>query len=400
MSKEQDIHFPSVSRFSFSPASAAALYDVIVIGGGVGGSAAAISIAQQGAKVLLVEAGRSPRHKMCGEFLSPETIPIFRRLGVWQEITALVPASMRAVRLTAMNGTLVESPLPPGAIGLSRYHLDHILLEGARRAGAEVWEGCAVSRVSGSLADGFQVQTANGEVSARVVIGAWGKRSALDRAMARPFFRNSGSFLALKRHVRGIASNGLVELHGFDGGYCGVNSVEDGVVNICLLTGQRAWERSGKEVKAFWAMIQRENHYLAERLHGAEVASEDIVISNISFASRAAVEQDILMVGDSAALISPLAGNGQAMALQAAECAGDLVGVYFTGVINAQDLTEGYARQWRGLFGERLRLGKLLQPLFLNPTALAVGLRLGSWFPALVQGVVAGTRQRQLTMDN
>ena len=64
MSKEQDIHFPSVSRFSFSPASAAALYDVIVIGGGVGGSAAAISIAQQGAKVLLVEAGRSPRHKM------------------------------------------------------------------------------------------------------------------------------------------------------------------------------------------------------------------------------------------------------------------------------------------------------------------------------------------------
>lgn len=106
------------------------------------------------------------------------------------------------------------------------------------------------------------------------------------------------------------------------------------------------------------------------------------------------------MVGDSAALISPLAGSGQAMALQAAESVGELVGVYFSGAINAQDLAEGYARQWRGRFGERLLLGRLLQPLFLNPTALSVALHLGYAFPALVQWFVAGTRERQLTIDH
>lgn len=217
--------------------------------------------------------------------------------------------------------------------------------------------------------------------------------------MERSFFRHPAPFLALKRHVRGIAPNGLVELHGFDGGYCGVNGVEDGVVNVCLLTSQRAWERSGKEVKAFWAMIQRENQHLAERLQGAEAVSEDIVISNISFASRAAVEQDILMVGDSAALISPLAGNGQAMALQAAEVASEMVGVYFSGAMNAQDLKEGYTRQWQGMFSERLRLGQLLQPLFLSPTALGIGLWMGKGFPALVDWLVAGTRERRATVD-
>lgn len=373
-------------------------YDVIVIGGGVGGSAAAIRIAQQGAKVLLIEAGKTPRHKMCGEFLSPETIPIFRRLGVWETIAGLDPAPMKAVRLTAMNGQVLESSLPPGAIGLSRYQLDSLLLERARHVGVEVWVGASVSRVTGTLVDGFQVQTVGGDVAGRVVIGAWGKRSTLDRALERPFFRHPAPFLALKRHVRGIEPNGLVELHGFNGGYCGVNGVEAGVVNVCLLTSQRAWERSGKEVKAFWAMIQQENRHLAERLKGAEAVSEDIVISNISFDGRAAVEQEVLMVGDSAALISPLAGNGQAMALQGAEVASEMIGLYFSGVMNAQDLKDGYRRQWQGLFGERLRLGKLLQPLFLHPTALGMALRVATGFPALVQWLIAGTRERQLTV--
>jgi flavin-dependent dehydrogenase len=375
-------------------------YDVIVIGGGIGGSAAAIGLAQQGASVLVLEAGRTPRHKMCGEFLSPETVPIFRRLGVWEPIANLVPSPMQGVRLTAMKGTIVESGLPPGAMGLSRYQLDDILLKAARQNGAEVRENAQVSGVTGTLANGFQVKTATAEHRARVVIGAWGKRSTVDRALERPFFQKNAPFLALKRHVRGIEPNGLVELHGFDGGYCGVNGVEGGVVNVCLLTSWRAWERSGKEIGAFWRMIQQENRHLAERLRGSEAVSEDIVISNISFAARAAVEWDILMVGDSAALISPLAGNGQAMALQAAEVASELVGVYLAGAIQPEDLKEGYRHQWQGLFGERLRLGRLLQPLFLNPTALALGLRVGHSFPSLVQWLVAGTRQRQLTVDS
>lgn len=376
------------------------MYDVIVIGGGVGGSAAAIGLAGQGAAVLLLEAGRTPRHKMCGEFLSPETIPIFRRLGVWEQIATLAPAPMNGVRLTAMKGTVLESPLPMGAMGVSRYRLDDLLLQRARACGVTVREGSTVSGVTGDLAEGFHVTSADAIYQARVVIGAWGKRSTIDRTMGRRFFQEAAPFLALKRHVRGIEPNGFVELHGFDGGYCGVNGIEGGLVNVCLLTHQRAWERGCKKINRFWSMIQEENHYLGERLSGAEAVSEDIVISNISFAPRAPVEQDILMVGDSAALISPLAGNGQAMALQAAEVASELVGAYLADAITPQDLRDGYRHQWRGQFVERLRLGRLLQPLFLHPTALALGLRIGHFFPSLVQWLVAGTRERQLIVDS
>jgi flavin-dependent dehydrogenase len=372
------------------------MWDVIVVGGGVGGGAAAIGLAAQGLRVLVLEAGRSPRHKMCGEFLSPETIPILQRLGVWNRMMALAPAPMHGVRLTSTKGSLLEGQLPSGAIGFSRYHLDTLLMEQAAQGGAEVRTGCTVNGIIGNLQSGFHVRTAQGEdIKARVVIGAWGKRATLDRAMGRRFFGKPAPFLALKRHVRGIEPNGFVELHGFDGGYCGVNGVEDGVVNVCLLTGTRAWERSGKNVTAFWQMIQKENPRLAERLRGAEPISEDIVISNISFATRTAVEQEILMVGDSAALISPLAGNGQAMALQAAEAVSELVGVYSTGAITSRDLTEGYTHQWQGMFGERLRLGRLLQPLFLQPRALDIALKAGRLMPGVVQWLVAGTRQRR-----
>jgi flavin-dependent dehydrogenase len=198
----------------------------------------------------------------------------------------------------------------------------------------------------------------------------------------------------LKRHVRGIAQNDTVELHGFDGGYCGISAVEGGVVNVCLLTSRRAWVRSGRDIPAFWHMIQRENPCLAERLHGAEPASEDIVISNISFAPRAPVERDILMVGDSAALVSPLVGNGQAMALQAGELVSELVGAYLNGALSVKDLTEGYARQWRGMFAVRLKWGRRLQPVFLNSGALTLALRVGNRLPALVQWLVHSTRER------
>lgn len=373
------------------------MYDVIVVGGGVGGGAAAIKLAAQGLQVALLEAGRTPRHKMCGEFLSPEAIPILQRLEVWDSITRLNPAPMNGVRLTAMSGILLESSLPQGAIGVSRYRLDALLLEHGAKVGVDVRTQCAVSGIQGTFEDGFRVLMGHGEeLQTRVVIGAWGKRATLDRTMGRRFFGKPAPFLALKRHIRGIEPNGWVELHGFNGGYCGVNGVEDGVVNVCLLTSIQAWERSGKNVDAFWQMIQQENSRLAERLQGAEAVSEDIVISNISFATRGAVEHDILMVGDSAALISPLAGNGQAMALQAAELASDMAGVYCAGAITATDLREGYRRRWQGLFSERLRLGRLLQPLFLNPNALNIGLRVGRWLPALVQWMVAGTRERQV----
>lgn len=368
--------------------------DVAIIGAGLAGSAAAIALAQAGQRVALLEQGRYPRHKMCGEFLSPETVPLFQALGVWEAIQAALPAPLTAARLTTPNGQQLDLTLPVPALGLSRYRLDALLVARAQAVGAGVREGCPVSAVTGSLDEGFVVRTHEGEVKARVVLGAWGKRATLDRTLGRSFFGQRGGYVALKAHMRGPEPETRTELHGFQGGYCGVNRIEGGAVNVCLLATDAAWARSGKRVEAFWAMIQRENGALAAQLAGAEKLTEDIVIANISFARKAPVEQDILMLGDSAELISPLAGNGQAMALQAALFAAPLVSEFLHNRLPASALRSGYARAWQRQFRERLLLGRLLQPLFLNPPALALGLRVAAALPPLARWLVTGTRER------
>ena len=229
--------------------------DVAIVGGGLAGSAAAIRLAEAGKRVVMLEREHYPRHKMCGEFLSPETIPLFQRLGVWDTIQALHPAPLTEVRLTAPSGQVFNGLLPRAAIGLSRYVLDALLAERAHTVGTEVRDGCAVRDVEGSLAEGFTVTTQGDSISAKTVIGAWGKRSTLDRVLERPFFEEPAPFMALKVHAKGPQPAQRVELHGFNGGYCGINAIEGDKVNVCLLTHTHAWERSGKRLDAFWQMI-------------------------------------------------------------------------------------------------------------------------------------------------
>ncbi|HEX8683804.1 MAG TPA: FAD-dependent oxidoreductase [Ardenticatenaceae bacterium] len=371
-------------------------FDVVVIGGGLAGCAAAILLAEAGHRVTLLEQHHYPRHKMCGEHLSAEATPILKQLGVWETIQAERPARLTTARIVEPRGRRLDVALPAPALGFSRYRLDHLLLERARAVGVAVYEGCAASEVRGSLADGFEVEARGESFRARVVLGAWGKRSTLDRTLERQFFAQRAGFMALKAHFRGPAPEERTELYTFPGGYCGINLVEGGVVNLCLLATDAAWARSGKRIEGMWAMIGRENPALGEQMRGAEKVSEDIVISNISFRRKAPVEQEVLMLGDSAELISPLAGNGQSMALSAAMLAAERADAFLRGQMDAATLCAGYAAAWRRQFRERLVLGRALQPLFLNPTALALGIRVANLAPPVAQWLVNGTRARRL----
>lgn len=374
-------------------------FDVVILGGGLAGAAAAIGLAPRGMRVLVVERHRYPRHKLCGEFLSAETTPLFDRLGVGARIQALAPARLTSARISAPGGACLDLPLPAPALGLSRYQLDRLLLARAAEAGATVWEGCDARSLSGSLNDGFVIQTRNGPVHARVVLGAWGKRASLDRALERPFFRQKAPFLALKCHVEGPETGPRTELHAFPGGYCGLNRIEGGRVNVCLLASDAAWEAAGRSVEGMWTWMQAQNPALRLHLASARRLSEMVVISNISFARKGATSGDLLMLGDSAELISPLAGNGQAMALGAAEIAVPLVAAFLEGRTDGRALQQRYRRAWRRRFRERLLLGRLLQPLFLRPPLLTAALHLGRRFPPLAHRLVSGTRERAGSND-
>src|ERR1700722_3581491 len=108
-----------------------------ILGGGPAGSAAALAALREGGAARVIEKSRLPRHKVCGEFFSPEIEPELERLGAWDAFRAAGPARVR--RTVLHFGTRQKSSrLPTPAFGLSRYAFDLMLLDQARAAGAEV----------------------------------------------------------------------------------------------------------------------------------------------------------------------------------------------------------------------------------------------------------------------
>lgn len=367
--------------------------DVAIVGGGLAGAAAAIHLSQRGYRITLLEARSYPHHKVCGEFLSPECNVLLRKLGV---LDTLPVQFIDTAEITAPDGTSWTTRFPADALGISRYTLDMRLAERAEQSGAEVREKTPVNGITGSLNDGFCVTTPDGELEASVVLAAHGKRSNLDRALHRHFMDQPQPFVALKNHFWGPPLPRRIELHVFPGGYCGMSEVEDGMTNICLLAREATFQQhSGSpKIETFIEWMKGQNPRLGQWLNKAEQIHENwLSIAQIPFIRKSVVHNDILMAGDSAGLITPLAGNGMAMALQGAELASHYIDRFLSGDAGAID---AYNRHWHRSFGARLRMGRFLQNFMLRPAILSPGLKLINWFPPLGQFFVNQTRDVQL----
>ncbi|HVF09498.1 MAG TPA: FAD-dependent oxidoreductase, partial [Abditibacteriaceae bacterium] len=165
--------------------------DAVVIGAGVGGSCAAIALARRGARVALLEAGQLPHHKVCGEFLSPESRAVFQRLGVEDAILAARPVPVSSARIVSSTRKhtrerCLEIPLPAGAIALSRFRLDKVLWDAAGTTGVLCLDKTRVRRIENAGFGRFTIHAINGEVQARSIIAAVGRGTAwLERGTQR-----------------------------------------------------------------------------------------------------------------------------------------------------------------------------------------------------------------------
>jgi len=368
---------------------------LIVIGGGIAGTSAAIRAAQADLPVMLIEAGTYPRHKVCGEFLSPEAVNYFTTLGALPAIEAEQPARLTRVRVTsAAGGEWTGALTHTGAgLGLSRHKLDQLLIDRARAIGVHVVTGQKVTGVSGNLTEGFTVTMRGDSIRARAVIAAHGKRTALDRVLNRSFMAQPQPYVGLKAHFRGAVRADTVDLHAFPGGYCGVSRIEAGLVNVCLLVRLETFKR-GESIPAFVQWMQRQNRHLMRFFATAEQVTGWLSISQVPFNDhdKQPVEQDILMVGDAAGMIAPLAGDGMSMALHSGLLAADHITRYLWGESDAVTLKRLYTTAWREQFAARIRLGRWLQASLFRPALLSAVLTLINAAPALGQYFVRQTR--------
>src|SRR5438105_6718346 len=192
------------------------MHDLIIIGGGPAGASAAITAARQGGNVLLLERGRFPRHKVCGEFVSAESLGLLFSL-LHSEHSHLLHNAPRMPQLRVyLDGRILRSPVEPPAASISRLDLDAALWDSAVRSGVDARQNTAVQKIEGH--GPFSITSSAGTFTSRAVIDCSGRWSNLRPA---PRSDTSPKFLGLKAHFAEASPSQTVDLYFFDGGYCG-----------------------------------------------------------------------------------------------------------------------------------------------------------------------------------
>jgi len=303
-----------------------AVYDFVVAGGGPAGAAFAWQLAQAGRCVLLVEKEAGPHDKICGEFLSGEALHYLAQLGV-------DPVALGGIPITHLilsrQGRSVGCVLPFSALTLSRRRLDAALLERARSAGVEIRQGVAVQNFSRAQED-WTVRLTGGSVRASNVALATGKHDMRGRSRQRR--GTQADLIGFKLHLQ-IAPDqhralaGAVELCLFPGGYAGLQNVEGGLTNLCLLVDKTAYNRRGSWA-AFCQALLKSSPQLAQRLKGARPCDERPLATAAipyGFVQADAEPDGCWRLGDQAAVIPSFAGAGISLALHSASLASEAV---------------------------------------------------------------------------
>jgi hypothetical protein len=367
---------------------------ILIIGGGLAGLTAAIHLSKLGLKVAVFEKNEYPKHKVCGEYISNEVLPYLNFLDI--TISDLAPSIITKLEFSTAKGKKISCNLPLGGFGVSRYVLDEYLYKKALKNGCTFIKETAVDIVYHD--NHFTVTDGNGiERKADIVIGAFGKRSNLDQKLNRDFIQKKSYWLAIKGHYEGDFPDDLVGLHNFKGGYCGVSKIENNRINICYLASYRTF-KNYKNIEEYQKHVLIENPHLRQVFENCNLLYENpLTISQIAFDKKQAVENHILMIGDTAGLIHPLCGNGMAMAIHSAKIASELVSNYFNG--NGQsrpNLEANYKTAWALQFKKRLRMGRILAAILQKEKLSNFMIQILVLFPFILPIIIKNTHGKPI----
>jgi menaquinone-9 beta-reductase len=360
-------------------------YDAVVIGGGVAGPALAARVARAGRSVVLFEKEKAAHDKVCGEFISHEGVRYLRDLGVYVE--ALGGVAIDRVRL-ARRGAPVTARLPFEAQSLSRRTLDEALLELAARAGAEVRRGVRVKGFEKG-AEGWAVRCDGADANfAKEVFLASGKHDLKDwkrRAGQHP------ECLAFKAYWRlnplqaaKLASH--VELILFKGGYAGLQEVEGGRANLCLIVKKDAYAAHYGSFDALLAAMRARCPHLEERLTGAVCLMEKpLAISGLPYGHIARESGGgVWRLGDQAAAIPSFSGDGMSIALHSAERAAR---AYL-----ADETAEAYQQALARDLSGQLRRATIISRLLVSGAGQILAMACASLAPLILPASAGATR--------
>jgi hypothetical protein len=256
----------------------------------------------EGADVTMHEKSKFPRHKVCGEFLSPEIVPLLSNLGIWSAIAELDPPRYRRLGLyfrcdserRPLRKSVTFSDRP---YGLSRYRLDHLMLEHAQGSGGKL------------------LREADPPINGSARIIAHGRKPAGPAAA-----RATGRRFGFKAHFDG-PSEDAIELYFFRGGYIGVNAIEGGRTNVCGLATEPLLSRYGFDIDG----LVSELGPLRDRLEPLRRQMDWLHVGPLVYGYKwdePESESSAYLAGDALSFVDPFTGTGIVSAVLTGSLAG------------------------------------------------------------------------------
>lgn len=364
--------------------------DVLIVGAGPAGSSLATRLAREGVRVTVLDRATFPRDKPCAEYMSPGTVRLLHALGAGAAVEAAAGARLRGFMVqahgrAAMRGSFGSAggwgDAPEYGLGVSRSVMDAILLDLARRSGADVQEGVRVTDVlqDGGRVTGVQALTPDGprEPRATLVVGADGVAGVVARRLGMVALRKGMRRFSLVAHLRGVTGLGdHGEMHVARHGYCGIAPLGGGVANVAMVLRPRAEGRGGRPVAALFHDLLQTFGELASRAAGAELVGPVLRTGPLSYRASAMVGDGVLLAGDAGGFYDPFTGQGVYKALRSAELAAPVImQALASGDVSRARLLP-YEQRRRTEFRGPLAVEWLIQRFLAHPALLrrAVGL--------------------------
>ena len=362
------------------------LFDCTIIGGGLAGLSLAILLAQKKYSILVIEQKSYPYHKVCGEYISMESWDFLCRLGIPLESMEL--PIIQHFEMTSPKGDSVQEDLDLGGFGMSRFSLDQLLADQARKMGVEILEltTCTNYKYCDPY---FTVHTNKGVFESKLLCASFGRHAFGN------FHRNakaSENWIGVKYHIQYPFPTDKIALHTFKHGYCGISKVDQNRYCLCYLVKASLLNEYKNNIKGMEENELYKNPFLKSIFTEAIfLFDKPLTISNITFDAKKPVVDHVFYLGDSAGAIAPLTGNGMSNAMRSAWLLSHKLDLFLQSKLSRPQLEHNYSTIWNHTFKQRIVSGKLMQYFFCNPNLTPIFIHMMSWSKKLRKLIIKQT---------